>query len=145
MAVRSLVGAALGAVLLGILPASAGADGRSDARFGSVRDYGIWSHSGDSVPGRGFDGPQERGRFDLREPPSPQFRHARQELRRFLRISAQKHGCHPPVKPPHGHHFGPDGYAFVGFFPGPPFGDRDDHGEHHGHHGHKPPTCPSPH
>ena len=159
MGVRQFViGAALSAALIGILPVTAGADRRMDSRFGSVRDWTPRGGASETVTpkprtrspavqdhGQVFDPLSLRSRFDVRSSRRlPQeINHMRlvAELRKLIRVAVQKSACHPRGKPPHGRF----GYTWVGYFPW--FGFDDDRGEHdgRGHHGHEPPFCPSPH
>jgi len=159
-----VVGAALGVLLWSTLAAPASADSRAVSRYGSVPDRGISSSAlrsyGDpranygtsstvlSQPQR-FDPAPARSRYDGGSQTnsassqinhgSSQAGHAQQELRKFVRVSAQNPACHPRGRPPRG-------FTSVGFSQGSAFGDQgeddDDQGENDDD---DPPFCPSPH
>jgi hypothetical protein len=139
-----VVGAAVGAVLLGILPATAGADGRLDSRFSSAPEQNARS-SAVRDPGQVFDPLNVRSRpavgsSSLTRQEAGHLRMATQ-LRKLIGVVVQNNACHPRGKPPHGQF----GYTSIGYLQG--FDFDDDRGKHdgHGHHGHGPPFCPSPH
>ncbi len=154
---RFVIGAALGAILAGLIPATAGADGQADPRATGIAAHGA-NGPKSALPehGRGLDPWDLRDRFetgasDRRHDERERLHVAIERLRRLVQVSVQKPACHPRGKPPHGP-VGSDGYAPVGFWPGSGIGseaerwdDHDrDHGDH-GDHGHMPPFCPSPH
>jgi hypothetical protein len=151
------LGAVLGVILWGLVPAPAAAGGeRNGARFAPQQH------------GQIFDRPEPRDRFSEprdRFDPSGQGRNQRErlqlatrKLRKSVDIFVQKPACHPRGKPWHDP-FGWGKYTSVGFSPaadgwddrerrgrgdpgGPDHGHDGDHGDHHGH---GPPFCPSPH
>jgi hypothetical protein len=147
MGLAQTIVAALGILLWGIAPATAGADGGGGGNAVSEQ-----SGSKGAVPEHGpvSDLLNAKDRLDpVASGPPPDVRATVEKLRKLAPAFVQKPVCHP--RDPHDSS-GSSGLTPVRFSPGSgrddqgdnEQGDDDDQGQN-GPPGHDPPFCPSPH